>query len=85
MKFWGVAFTMRCVPANRPMWKLNTTEEIVNAHGIWFKGVGNIGGPSELERGAQGVAQGQPHHASHHPVPEIRFGHAGLRSANTPS
>ena len=43
MKFWGVAFTIRCVPANRPMWRLNTTEEIVNAHGIWFKEVGNIG------------------------------------------
>lgn len=37
MKFWGVAFTMRCVPANKPMWKLNTTQEIVDAHGIWFK------------------------------------------------
>lgn len=43
MKFWGVAFTIRCVPANRPMWKLNTTEEIVNAHGIWFKEEGNVG------------------------------------------
>jgi 4-hydroxy-4-methyl-2-oxoglutarate aldolase len=43
MKFWGVAFTIRCVPANRPMWKLDTTEEIVNAHGIWFNEVGNIG------------------------------------------
>lgn len=42
IKFWGVAFTIRCVPANRPMWKLSTTEEIVNAHGIWFKEVGNI-------------------------------------------
>lgn len=42
IKFWGVAFTIRCVPANRPMWKLRTTEEIVNAHGIWFKEVGNI-------------------------------------------
>ena len=40
MKFWGVAVTMRCVPANRPMWKLDTTEEIVDAHGIWFKEVG---------------------------------------------
>ncbi len=39
MKFWGVALTIRCVPANRPMWKLNTTEEIVKAHGIWFKHV----------------------------------------------
>ena len=43
MKFWGVAFTLRCVPANRPMWKLETTEDIVRAHGIWFKEVGNIG------------------------------------------
>lgn len=43
MKFWGVALTIRCVPANRPMWKLNTTEEIVNAHGIWFKEMGHIG------------------------------------------
>ncbi len=42
MKFWGVAFTIRCVPANRPMWPLNTTEEIVNAHEIWFKEVGTI-------------------------------------------
>ena len=24
-RFWGVAFTVRCVPANRPMWKLGTT------------------------------------------------------------
>ncbi len=43
MKFWGVALTMRCVPANRPMWALKTTEEIVNAHGIWFKEMGHIG------------------------------------------
>ncbi len=43
MKFWGPALTIRCVPANRPMWKLDTTEDIVNAHGIWFKEVGNIG------------------------------------------
>ncbi len=43
MKFWGPALTIRCVPANRPMWRLNSTEDIVNAHGIWFKEVGNIG------------------------------------------
>ncbi len=43
MKFWGPALTMRCVPSNRPMWKLDTTEDIVNAHGIWFKEVGNQG------------------------------------------
>jgi regulator of RNase E activity RraA len=42
MNFWGVALTMRCVPANRPMWKLNTTEEIVDAHGIWFKEMGHV-------------------------------------------
>jgi 4-hydroxy-4-methyl-2-oxoglutarate aldolase len=43
MKWWGVAVTQRCVPANRPMWPLETTEDIVNAHGIWFKEMGNIG------------------------------------------
>ena len=36
MRFWGVAFTIRCVPANRPMWKLDTTDDIVDAHGKWF-------------------------------------------------
>jgi 4-hydroxy-4-methyl-2-oxoglutarate aldolase len=36
MKFWGEAVTMRAVPSNKPMWKLNTTEDIVNAHQIWF-------------------------------------------------
>lgn len=36
MKFWGEAVTMRCVPSNKPMWKLESTEDIVNAHGIWF-------------------------------------------------
>lgn len=51
MKFWGVALTMRCVPANRPMWKLNTTEEIVDAHGIWFKEVGSIGPGDRLRPG----------------------------------
>jgi regulator of RNase E activity RraA len=43
MKFWGPALTIRCVPANRPMWKLSTTEEIVAAHGIWFREVGHRG------------------------------------------
>ena len=42
VKFWGPALTIRCVPANRPMWKLNTTEEIVGAHGAWFKEVGHV-------------------------------------------
>ena len=39
MKFWGPALTIRCVPANRPMWRLTTTEEIVKAHGAWFREV----------------------------------------------
>jgi|SRR5680860_334428 len=43
MKFWGEAATIRCVPSNRPMWTLDTTEDIVKAHGIWFNEVGNIG------------------------------------------
>jgi 4-hydroxy-4-methyl-2-oxoglutarate aldolase len=51
MKFWGAALTMRCVPARRPMWKLDTTEEIVDAHGIWFKEVGHIGVHDLLEAG----------------------------------
>lgn len=51
MKFWGVAFTIRCVPANRPMWKLQTTQEIVDAHGIWFKEIGNISTRGMLRSG----------------------------------
>lgn len=43
MRFWGVALTLRCVPANKPMWTLKTTEEIVNAHGIWFDAMGHKG------------------------------------------
>jgi len=42
LKFWGVAMTVRCVPANRPMWKLDSTEDIVSAHDIWFKEVGSL-------------------------------------------
>ena len=40
MRFWGVAFTVRCVPANRPMWTLDSTADIVNAHGVWFDKMG---------------------------------------------
>lgn len=36
MKFWGEAVTIRCVPSNKPMWKLDTTDDIVHAHGKWF-------------------------------------------------
>jgi len=42
MRWWGVAVTLRCVPSNRPMWPLKTTQEIVDAHGIWFKEVGHL-------------------------------------------
>ncbi|HEX3350455.1 MAG TPA: RraA family protein [Acetobacteraceae bacterium] len=53
MRFWGVAFTLRCVPSNKPMWKLNTTEEIVDAHGIWFRktGRGALGFNEQLKPG----------------------------------
>jgi regulator of RNase E activity RraA len=51
MKFWGPALTIRCVPANRPMWRLETTEDIVNAHGIWFKEMGHIGINNLLQPG----------------------------------
>jgi regulator of RNase E activity RraA len=51
IKFWGPAFTMRCVPANRPMWRLKTTEEIVDAHRIWFQEVGYVGFGNMLKPG----------------------------------
>lgn len=51
MRFWGVAFTLRCVPANKPMWKLDTTEDIVHAHGIWFKEMGNISYRDQIQNG----------------------------------
>ena len=37
MKFWGPALTVRCVPSNRPMWKLDTTEDIVHDHMHWYR------------------------------------------------
>ena len=37
IKFWGPALTVRCVPSNRPMWKLETTADIVNDHGLWYQ------------------------------------------------
>lgn len=51
MKFWGVALTMRCVPANRPMWKLTTTEDIVDAHGIWFREVAHVDVGAKVQPG----------------------------------
>lgn len=41
MKFWGPAATIRCVPSNRPMWKLESTQDIVDAHRIWFEETGH--------------------------------------------
>ena len=43
MRFWGPAVTQRCVPANKPMWKLDTTQDIVEAHRIWFEKMGHKG------------------------------------------
>ena len=43
MRFWGPAVTQRCVPANKPMWELDTTEDIVNAHSRWFDRYGHVG------------------------------------------
>lgn len=51
MKFWGHAVTMRAVPANRPMWKLESTEDIVAAHRIWFDEVGKVALPDDLKPG----------------------------------
>lgn len=42
MRFWGPALTLRCLPSNRPMRPLATTDEIVHSHGIWFRTVGNL-------------------------------------------
>jgi regulator of RNase E activity RraA len=42
IRFWGVAFTLRCVPANRPMWRLATTDEIVRDNAIWFEQMPNM-------------------------------------------
>src|SRR5690606_4835515 len=51
MKFWGEAATIRCVPSNRPMWKLDTTEDIVAAHGRWFAEYPQAKLPKDLQPG----------------------------------
>jgi 4-hydroxy-4-methyl-2-oxoglutarate aldolase len=51
MKFWGVALTQRCVPSNRPMWKLDTTQEIVDTHRIWYAEVGHVSISELIEPG----------------------------------
>lgn len=57
-KFWGEAATIRCVPSNRPMWKLTSTEDIVNAHGIWFAEVDHPRLPDDLPPGHVIVTDG---------------------------
>lgn len=51
MKFWGEAATMRCVPSNKPMWKLDTTEDIVAAHARWFAETPHPRLPKDLKPG----------------------------------
>lgn len=58
MKFWGEAATIRCVPSNRPMWKLDSTEDIVAAHSVWFNEVGPPASPTGLAPGHVLVTDG---------------------------
>ncbi len=51
MHFWGEAATIRCVPSNKPMWKLETTEDIVAAHGRWFAETSHARLPKDLKPG----------------------------------
>ena len=51
MKFWGPAATIRAVPSNRPMWKLENTQDIVEAHRIWFEKNPPAGLPKDLNPG----------------------------------
>jgi 4-hydroxy-4-methyl-2-oxoglutarate aldolase len=51
MKFWGEAATIRAVPSNKPMWKLETTQDIVEAHRIWFEKYPAARLPSDLAPG----------------------------------
>lgn len=51
MRFWGHAATIRCVPSNKPMWKLDSTQDIVEAHRIWFERYGNLRLPDDLAPG----------------------------------
>ncbi|MFP4144588.1 MAG: RraA family protein [Phycisphaeraceae bacterium] len=51
IQFWGVAFTIRCVPSNRPMWPLDSSAEVVKAHKRWFDKVGNISYHDQLQEG----------------------------------
>ena len=51
MKFWGPAATIRAVPANKPMWILDSTQDIVEAHRIWFERYPATRLPDDLPQG----------------------------------
>ena len=42
MRFWGPAMTVRCVPANRHMPVLETTEDMLKSHSMWWQTVGRV-------------------------------------------
>ena len=60
MKFWGQAATIRAVPANKPMWKLDSTQDIVEAHRIWFEKMGHKKLPADLAPGHVIVMDSSP-------------------------
>ncbi|WP_298806577.1 RraA family protein [uncultured Pseudokineococcus sp.] len=51
MRFWGPAVTIRAVPSNKPMWKLDSTQDVVEAHRIWFERYPATRLPDDLPRG----------------------------------
>ena len=51
MKFWGPAVTLRAVPSNKPMWILDNTQDVVEAHRIWFERYPAVRLPDELPAG----------------------------------
>jgi 4-hydroxy-4-methyl-2-oxoglutarate aldolase len=51
MKFWGQAATIRAVPSNKPMWILDSTKDIVDAHRIWFERYPAMRLPNDLDAG----------------------------------
>lgn len=51
MRFWGEAVTIRAVPSNKPMWKLDSVEDIVAAHRVWFDRYPAVRLPDDLPPG----------------------------------
>jgi 4-hydroxy-4-methyl-2-oxoglutarate aldolase len=51
MRVFGEAATIRCVPANKPMWALSTTQDVVEAHRLWFEKYPPARLPSDLAPG----------------------------------